>query len=802
MAGLPNHAHTVDYSVIPLSGLVNNTDNTPYVDDTYSIDYHSSITTSAIMQGCVDTDVKGIRYRVEARNARGNLARPNPLYRVDTSMPVSEEVRCAFQDMCKRSSALPTTWERLDLHGLVVRLTKGIAAYSLWGALTAVELRGGGNVSCTSIASVIGPIAADCGALFISAKLAGRSRPNVLAALINAASGEGSSVYTDLLGVGVDGVVQVPNAQNAALAQGCHEAIRILGAQFKACGKTAFFGLAVAEGWHSVKSLHGHTDEGAYVRDVFRACESGLPYGAIMMDTVPDNSIPTPQRSVSGFRSVYDAIGIATAGGVALADPMVNVRGRDFPTTLVTDQGDEADPGDDDGGDAADAMDLSTQWAENCGAWAVLYAKFLNALFLGKGGEDEVCRRLTTQANSLAGRDNRHLRMKCAVAFFYVEPTTACPIYGPEYPAAVGRHGPLATRMQPGSMPMLDGCRLLVDSSDATRSSIQADIRYLRRQGMFIHLTQHARDGMANVILETAVANDLAFIGGAGAIQPRILAGNPLSHYQWIRGHSSVVSGGEFITLSETNIITLDHTRRVGGGRRLRLNHLPTGLEAVSGDVSIFASSLSGGAPAVAGAGAGGAGALRARTRAAIALSMAADAGRTHVIHNAQRMAPSLIDPGPLPSASSTIAAVRQAEVPVRQAGAVMAGVPVVAAVDVAGRVGAAPAGAQVRGVAAPINIEHARDRGPRAPRPGRIGAALMPGGGGGGGGLGGALLQPPIAPVLPLPQPVPPQPPRPPPVPPQPPVPPVGPPGGPGLVEPAQPLGEAGADNRGGGAG
>jgi hypothetical protein len=743
MLVFPNIVPVEDGASIPLSGLVNHTSNSIYPDKDSVVDYVGIVTTSMKLQGSEETDAKSVVYRVGVRDGPGNISRPVDIYRINTSMAVSEEVRRAFQEMGRRASALPTTWERVDLYGIVMRLAMGIAYYTIWGRLTTTILRGGGNTAVAAIAAVVGPIAADNGSVFVSTKLVSHARPSIMAALISAVSGEGGTLYTDLLAVNQAGVIQVPDASDAALAQGCHEALRVLSAMFKACGKTAFFGLAVAEGLHKIKSLHGHTDEGAYVREVFRAGEAGLPFGAIALDMIPDNSIPTPQRCVSGFRSVYDGIAVATAGAVALADPMVSFDGKDYPTLLVTDQGDEGDPGDHNDGDASDAADLTTQWAEHSGAWALLYARALNKLFMGLGGEAEVVRRITAKANKLAGSDSRHLRCKAAVAFFWVEPTTACPIIGPEFPAAVARHGPLATRLVPTVMPALNGSALLVDRSDNTRSSIQVDFRFLRRHGLFVHLTTHSRDGMANISLDTGVADCLAMIGGAGNVGPRILAGNTLNTYQWGRGHSSLVSGGELISTSASNIITLEHTRLIGG-RRARLNHLPTGLEAVTEDVHVTASSLVGSAPAAPDRVTNNE-VRRSRSRASVSLSMAADFGRTRVVTNAQRMAPSLSDPGPLPQARAGMYVTRIDQATTRDEGSVKAQNPVIPASEIVGRVGVGPGGVSViNGVNAPINIENVRERGPKVPRPGGGGPPINPGGGfvgggpGGGGGLGG----------------------------------------------------------------
>jgi hypothetical protein len=763
-------------ALIPLSGLVGGVDGTAYADENEVVDYHGALTTSMTLQGCTDASPKYITFRVGVRGARANIPRPIDAHRIDTSIAIVEEIRKMVQDMGRRSSAMPVTWDRMDLFGVIRRLSMGCAFYSKWGGITPAELRGGGNANVAAIAATVEPIAADNGAVFASAKLVGHSRPNIMCALVNAVSGEGGTLYTDLLAVNNAGAVQVPNSTGAALAQGCHEASRILGAMYKACDKGAFYALAVTEGQHRITSVHGHTTEGAFARDVMRATEGGVPYGAIVTDIDPDNAMPSPQKTVAGFRAVYDGIALATAGAVALADPMVDYHGRDYPTVLTSDQGAITDPGDDGAGDGADAADLSTQWAENCGPWARNYAKALNLIFSTSGGLEEVERLLVTQANSLAGQDNRHLRVKVATAFFWTEPSCSCPVGDVSFPAFNACHGPLATSNASRSVPALDGCALLTSRSDNMRSTIQVDFRFTRRHGLFVHLAEHVRNGLDSIRLDSGVVNDFLLVGGAGDIGPRVMAGNTLDTYLWGRSLSTIPAGAEFTSLSKTNVFTIEHTRVAGAS--LRNTHTPFGSEAIGGDVLYTASRLVGVAPAAPGA-VPGQDVRRARSQASIALSLAADSGRSEYIINAQVMRPTLIDFGDLPADARAPRDRAEIEVEPPDPGAVDGVNPVIPDNEVEPRAGHAPRRAPANGPNAPINIENRAERGPRAPRAGRIGGGGIVGGGGflgGGAGVvppvvGGGGAPPPNA-VPPDPGPGPPQPPN---LPPGGPIPPVG---------------------------
>jgi len=711
-------------TVIPLSGLIGAADGTPYPNEDSVADYSGALTSSMMMRGVRDTSAKNVAFRVGVRAGQGNIARPVDVQRVDTSISVSEPVQRNFQEMGRRSSAMPVTWERIDLHGVIKRLAQGAAYYSAWGVLTTTVLRGGGAVSVASIEAVVNPVAADAGAVFVSAKACTHHRSNIMAAFANAISGEGGTMYTDLLAVNVAGVAQVPDAQHAALAQGCHEALRMLGALYKACGKGCAYAYAVTEGIHRVLSVHGHSDEGAFVRDVMRTREAGVPYGAIQYDIVPDNALPSPGRSVVGFRCVYHAIAIATAGAVALCDPMVDHHGRNYPTVLVTDQGDETDPGSHNDGDDADSIDLTTQWAVCCGAWASNYARALGEIFVTAGGGDEVVRRLSVQASSLAGSVNRHMRYKVAVAFSWVEPTGSCPVGDNSYPAFVGNHGPLCTNSRSSVVPALDGCVLIEDRSDSMRSSIQVDFRYARRHGLFVHLSQHDLGGMANIVLESAVVNHMMLVGGAGNLGPRVLASNTMDSYMWGRGHSCIVSGGELMSLSQSNVITMVQTAPMTANGIIRNTHLPHAVEAISEDVTYRVSRLVGTAPA-AGDAVPERNVRRCRARAAVALSLSNDAMRAEYVINQQLMRPSLEDYGPIAPAGVRRTGPRDEAQEHVDPGGNAPGTNVEPAGNVLPRTGPAANGGTVNGLMVPITVRASNNRGPRPPPPpvaGRVG--------------------------------------------------------------------------------
>ena len=62
-------------------------------------------------------------------------------------------------------------------------------------------------------------------------------------------------MHTNLLGLMTAGASLVPTARGAALAQGCHDVLSVLGVMFRSSGMGKAFGYAVAMGAHRVKTL-------------------------------------------------------------------------------------------------------------------------------------------------------------------------------------------------------------------------------------------------------------------------------------------------------------------------------------------------------------------------------------------------------------------------------------------------------------------------------------------------------------------------------------------------------------------
>jgi hypothetical protein len=731
----------------PLTSVISAVTATPYthVDDV--VKYNGVVTTSMMVNGCVDSDPKRTSYEVGVtRGATERFERADPTDRkLDTKMRTSEEIQEFVRQMCRRECALPSEWGFMNLFGVVVRLAQGCSHFAAWGQLTSTQLRGGLQASVSALAAVNQPVAANNGAVYVSCRVVSHERPNVLAALLNAISGEGGTMVTDLLIIDGNNIPQLPDAGGLALAQGCHAANRILGAHFKACGKGALFAYAMTLGTHRAKDLVPHLEEGEFIKSVFRTGEFTVPFGAIVCDLEPDTCMPEPAGSISGFRATYDSILIATGGLVAASDPMVKIKDKFYPTILGSANGNPGHAGTSQAGGGQDSAQLTEQWANAAGGFAKHFIRNLETLFNTAGGITEVTNLITAQANMNAGTDAECMRKKVAVAFYLVEPTTACPVYDDTLPAVRARFGPLATSGRMTELPGFDGGVFVKQVSDSNNSTFQVDFRMARRHGTLLHLMKHARGGDERVVINSAGPDDFSLLGGTNdPAATRIGRADNLSQYSWgDNGPCGLSAPGEIMYTGSSVLLTLNHVVNAGG--RLVMTATPNSMEALMGDTTVSASRLAGGDPGAA---------IdyttyfdnirRSRNQSSDILAMAIDQARTPVVRNRWVVTQRISDAGELPTGGANPAVPASGNEEERN-NVRQPDNPIVPAADQNNSGPLEPAGNRANGPARGVVIENRRTDGPR--RPATRGARPAGGGSAGGNAGGNTNLVPGIGP-------------------------------------------------------
>jgi hypothetical protein len=242
--------------------------------------YVAHVTTEAKLCGNIDTALKTIRYCV------GNDASVGaPLNRhsaeaaaVDCSVEVGPMVANEFATAARRYANFSPSFTKMDLAGVVERLGWALARFSHSGKLSQTALRGGGGTQVLVLNPTMMAASPAKGQVFMPRSGDISQSGSTLCAIINAVSGEGSVLVTDVLEIDpVHRRVLLPQAADRDLALGCYKALCIIGANYTHANAGDVFAYALVRGVNRGLTVAGHSDEGAYLRNVLKRGRFGVP---------------------------------------------------------------------------------------------------------------------------------------------------------------------------------------------------------------------------------------------------------------------------------------------------------------------------------------------------------------------------------------------------------------------------------------------------------------------------------------------------------------------------------------------
>lgn len=259
-------------------------------------------------------------------------------------------------------------------------------------------------------------------------------------------------MYSDLLSIDANGVVQLWTYVNATLAIGCYDAIVKIMRMYRDSNAGPECACAVVYGVHKINTLVAHSDEGGFVSQVFRAAKYAPPHGAVSLDEDENlcKGMPRPCGSISSFRHLVHSILLGSGAAVIMADPMVMVEGKAYPSFITAGTGGiPNDPGPDEGGGGVVVPDavrdsMQRKWVGAAAMWATNYTYLIGRLFSAGGKTYQAVHQLCAKAERCVGIEDDHLRRYCAVAFFLVEPTSIWSIGGIKLRSTINMCGPLA----------------------------------------------------------------------------------------------------------------------------------------------------------------------------------------------------------------------------------------------------------------------------------------------------------------------------------------------------------------------
>jgi hypothetical protein len=339
----------------------------------------------------------------------------------------------------------------------------------------------------------------------------------------------------------------------------------------------ALFSFAVTVGVHRIMTVHGHTDEGGFMRDVLRSVNFGDSYGGLVMSVEPYTGIPLPHGGLSGFVKVIDAIAFTTAGAVAMADPLTEVDGRLYPTILDTFR--EGGPVDGSPTDNLDAQLHIRTIAGSCTQFSQNYVSTLARVFCNSGGERLAKLVLNDTFNSIVGESFAHLKYRVVAPFFWIEPTGSVHLTNGDSEAAKNGYAQLCTPYQSGQLPAFSGAVKVGES--AVASGYLVDWVTARKHGMLHHLCVHKLDGLANVVIRQIDGNATTLCGRGPEDAPylhvneRVGRKMDVGSYLWGRGHSSVIAPAEVTYIGKKVGLVFKHSHVINDGLLMETTHFP-----------------------------------------------------------------------------------------------------------------------------------------------------------------------------------------------------------------------------------
>lgn len=569
-----------------LGGIVSGAVGGPLSSPTLIHRYRAVLTSVAKINKQVDVNTRSILYNVGVRSTFDSLMplRPKEVNGTDMSFVSSPVISQELSGAARRATQMASRWEKMDLAGVVERLASAIAVYRVTGELTQHKMAGGRELDIVAVDGVTRTIAASAGHVFVPSGAASSATPHMLAALCAAVTGAGSSMVTDLLGVdAATNRVRAPSASGVELAVGCYHALCLLGANYEAHGAGNIFSYACTVGIHKVMTVHAHTDEGGFTRDVFRKAHFGNSYGGIVSSVEPYTALPRPDISLDGFVKLVDNLALTTAGAVALCDPLTVVEGRAYPTVLDTFRA--GGPKDGSKTDDDDARVHMRTIASMYTGFSKNYSTTLGKLYNTSGGDLQVVRHLNDTVNSMVGGAYSHLKYRVVAPFFWIEPTGSVHIDATDLDAQREGYGHLCTPYKDTKRPSFHNPEPIADCG--ITSGWRVEWVCARKHAMIHHLALHKLDGLANITPRQLDGQSMTLCGRGDASRPymdvneRVDSNVTVDEYLWGRGHSSVIAPAEALYTGQKVGLLFKHVVVEEGGLMLTPAHFPRYDEVV-----------------------------------------------------------------------------------------------------------------------------------------------------------------------------------------------------------------------------
>lgn len=618
--------------VSPLTGTLADPSGGQLQSDATHRRYRSSVLMRVPDHGAYQSYARSIFYEVGRRYPRARdllAAEPDNAMAHDCSIDINPAEAANFESTARRYSNFTPQWLKMDLTAIAERLAMGVAALGLYGGCDTATLRNGHGVRVVALGTLDSPQTASTSSVFIPRTVDAVGYDHVFAVLCAAANGCGASVSTDV--VRLDPATNqpvLPAVAGPPFATACVEALRVLGANMEASGGGDLFAYAVTRGVHRAVSVVAHTDEGGFMRSLFRTDRFRVPYGGINQGLRHYPALPalasTQPQSIAAW---VDAIALKTAAAVSHCDPLVPGPGGWYPTVFTSAAG-EISPSGSVGAepDDTDARAIGRQIAADLSRFAPIYMRALVQIFglrtNSSIAEGHFC---TAAARCLEqpGATDRHLRYKTVAPYFWIEPTSL--LARDQFNTLCESEG-YGAKVTPGgerTEPCFEQFSQLARGSNANHMTAAFKMRSARTSALVCALATDPA-ALASIRLYQFDSSSIILPGDQGVVtgdvQTKHAAAEPLSSYLWTRGQSCFPAPAEFINTQgnygakiklvdwdddfQATLVDLPDDGEMATTPILFRVSIPTGISAGQSN-------------------AGDRNVKRARTRAAIALSQA-----------------------------------------------------------------------------------------------------------------------------------------------------------------------------------
>lgn len=563
----------------PLSGVLGGVPPGAFANEDNIRTYVGQLMSKSKVHGKTDVSYKHVRFVVgrvpggaaavmrstcAADYARAQPIRLNPV-------AVNE-----LTSLNRKYSNFTGAFERADMSAVIERLSRAVAFFSATGALTHNDILAGHVLNVTVLNSIDHPVAASMAQVFIPRFVDSAVTPNVFVAMVYAINGCGSGVVSDVIAVNANGVVILAQPAGAILAQACNDALRVLLCMYDQAGAGGVAAYALTRGVHAMLTVHGHTDEGSYIRRVMRRESFSPPYGGVYSaGALKYIGLPaTNPNSFGSFVQWSDSIALKTAAAVAVCAPTDTRGTKVYPRILTSGIGPIVDagisavvvPG------AQDAERLTERTANAANGFCLRYIDELTAIFMMRAAGDHsiAVAHLTGAFASLAGRDDAHLRTSAANPFFWVEPTTLYTTRNSTAANDAGYGVIVGTTEKRVEFAFENDARGLI-RNDGGSVELAINHRTGRTNAMVLHFSQHRLNGLAHIVPLQFASENVSLIRArvglaATTVAARRIALDDMARYLWTRGDCAIPAPHEFLYVGNMIAVRISTTVRDADG--------------------------------------------------------------------------------------------------------------------------------------------------------------------------------------------------------------------------------------------